>query len=102
MGADISTPAPKTFRLGTRVSKLNNTVYQPATAGQVTAMTGTATDLLGYTDGNADPTGSLVARGHREAVGGQYGGLTFDVKKDDYWKVVGADNVFWIPFEYDY
>lgn len=81
------------LRFGDWTNKSNNTVYQASTDGYVLAIGGSST-INGYTDSNADPTGTLIATNS----GGT--GFMFPVKKLDYWKVVNADtSVSWLPLE---
>jgi len=56
---------------------------------------------VGYTDGNADPTGTQVA-GHTSGAAHDDASFAFHVKKDDYWRVDGANwTVLFIPFGAD-
>ena len=84
--------------LGNWETKNNNQVYQASTDGTVVAI-GYTFDiyLIGYTNANADPTGSIVAKASDNGGDHAYDTITFPVKKLDYWKVVGATNVKWIP-----
>jgi len=78
----------------------DNTAYQAPSDGLVIARnTDTyAAPLEGYTDGSNPPT-TMRADTHTGAAG-QFT-ITFPVKKDDYWKTVGADVINFIPFGAD-
>jgi hypothetical protein len=82
--------------LGAWVEKLNAVVYEAETAGFVTAYTSNGTfQIIGYTDDANPPT---TARVYNYGNGGAPKvGITMPVKKGDYWKVTGADTVYWIP-----
>lgn len=72
--------------LGSWVAKAVTTIYQAASDGFVTAyVTGTNTIISGYTDSSASPTTKRVTS-HSGTVD-QPGGITFPVKKNDYYKV---------------
>jgi len=91
----ISAALPDDDAFGSWASKSNDTVYQAATDGFVIAYkAGDADYLAGYTDGSNPPTTLRVrARG----LGGNQVSITMPVKKSDYWKVVKAGNVWWMP-----
>ncbi len=83
-------------------SKSNNTVYQAATDGFVcaTALADTRTDVIGLTDGSNPPTTRRAVDGdipNNEGDKRRPRSITFPVRKNDYWKVTGADAVYWIP-----
>ena len=86
-----------------------DTAYEAATDGFVIAMLHTLGNnednvVMGYTDGNADPTGTLVSiNGTDEALNTAIGAtIMFPVKSGDYWQV-GFDNangtraIGWLP-----
>ena len=79
--------------------KSDNTVYQAATDGMVTAVNPAATtggQLLGITNNSASPT---VIRTAIFAETTNAHGISFPVKKDEYWTVTiaGAATVYWLP-----
>lgn len=77
---------------GAWLSRSNNTVYQAATDGFVCAINSAGgTTLEGYTDGSTPPT---IKRGQHTLS--DAGSLCIPVRKNDYWKIVGADTVYWI------
>ena len=85
--------------LGTWETKANNTVYEAATDGLVTAWATSGPSgswVLGYTDGNNPP---ITVRAHCAGGSSSAGttlGITMPVRKGDYWKVTGANVVNWI------
>jgi len=84
--------------LGDWVLKLVDTVYQAATDGVVMANNNSLLggSLLGLTDSSTPPT--VVRR--QWSISNAYGGITFTVKKNDYWKVTYPYpmlSVWWIP-----
>ena len=94
--ADIVVLNSTSLGFGAWISKSNNTVYQAATDGCVSAFKGTAAgSVIGYTDGSDPPTTIRQSNHHASEVIG----ISFVAKKDDYWKVTGATTVFWIPLE---
>lgn len=81
---------------GAWVSQSNNTVYQASTDGFVIAYNSAgATEVIGLTDGNNPPTTKRI--GITSPGGGYPSGITMPVRKGDYWKVTGADVVYWLP-----
>lgn len=73
---------------------------QATTNGIVCAdFTGAGT-IDGYTDGNADPARKVR---HAYATAGDINGITFPVKKNDYWKVIitsgTVDSVWFLSLE---
>jgi len=95
MGAKAVTP-PRRF--GTWLARADNTIYQAATDGFVLARCNDLGDVIeGYTDG-ANPPTTLRPKAGR---GGntQWETFTMPVRKNDYWKTVNADNIWWIPLE---
>jgi hypothetical protein len=95
-------PAVTPVAFGAWASKSNNTSYQAATDGFVcaTAASGSRTDVNGYTDAANPPTTLVQTDGdlpNNEGDKRRARSISFPVKKDDYWKVTGADNVYWIP-----
>ena len=88
--------------LGAWETKSSNTVYQAATDGFVcaTAVAGTRTDVIGLTDGSNPPTMQRAVDGdlpNNEGDKRRPRSITFPIRKGDYWKVTGADTVYWIP-----
>lgn len=96
IAAQIAAAIPS---LGAWAVKADNTIYQAATDGFVcaeAANTGQDTDVLGITDSNSTPTTVRDRAGVSSLARGA--GVSFPVKKDDYWKTENATNVYWIPF----
>jgi len=93
--------------LGDWLARETATAYEATTDGFVTAYAAysdeaTTQDLYGYTDANADPTGTVVAQQriytYETNTDARYSlGITFPVKSGDYWQVAGAATVLWIP-----
>lgn len=83
--------------VGAVSSLSNNTVYQAATDGFVTAYdtvgTGGST-VEGFSDGSNPPT-TKIARSAGPT--GTTLGIMMPVKKGNYWKVTGASVVYWTP-----
>jgi hypothetical protein len=87
----------------------SGSAYQASTDGFVLALLHTLGNnednvVKGYTDGNADPTGTLVAlNGTDEALNANIGAsIMFPVKSGDYWQVDfdnanGTQAVGWLP-----
>ena len=79
--------------------------YQAATDGFVVARQSATsmTGLDGFTDSNADPTGTKVAETLNNHGGAtQKSSIMFPVKKDDYWRVNSTGTsptnfVYWLP-----
>jgi hypothetical protein len=71
----------------------NNTAYQAATDGfavGIISFVGDSADVraLGYTDSNSSPATLVVAnQGSAASVTTGYAGVSFPVKKGDYWKI---------------
>jgi hypothetical protein len=95
--------------LGAWVDKTSSYGAQQASTDGIVVVTATADSsgaevvVLGYTDGNANPT-TLLCGGHDRHPGGSYvgrTGFTMPVKKSNYWKVVLSTgtmtSVRWIP-----
>lgn len=91
--------------LGDWVSRSIDTAYQASTDGFVVAYASGNTEyaIEGYTDNASSPTTLRIKDGDT-ALSSQtaYAGISFPVKKGDYWKVVsvsGVDSssVYWIP-----
>jgi len=86
---------------GAWASKSNNTVYQADTDGIIcaTALAATRSDVIGLTDGSNPPTTQRAVDGdipNNEGDKRRPRSITFPVKKNDYYKVTGADAVYWI------
>lgn len=69
------------------------------------ATAGSAVILIGYTDGNANPTTERNAGTSYLPSNTSYAGVSFFVRKNDYWKIVlsgvgtyAMDVVSWIPW----
>jgi hypothetical protein len=89
-------PAKVTNVFGSWASKSNNTSYLAATDGIVVAMrTSINGAVVGLTDASDPPT---TQRANTQ-TGSSYVNrtITFPVRKGDYWKVTGANTVFWLP-----
>ncbi len=96
MGAKTTNPVK---RLGLWLARAKGTIYQAATDGFVVFYDPSDGTPAGLTDSATPPTITRVQAG-TSAVG--YFGLTFPVKKNDYWKVTDTDAgcvVWWIPLE---
>lgn len=89
-------PAKVTNVFGAWASKSNNTVYEALSDGFVCATTTNgATQLYGYTDSSNPPTTCrLMNYGNG---GAPPVSIDMPVRKGDYWKVVGAATVYWLP-----
>ncbi len=94
----ISAAVPDDNAFGSWASRSNNTVYLAASDGFVLAYDNydPTTNLYGYTDGSNPPT-TLRQQFRIEANANAAGGITMPVKKGDYWKIVGANTVYWLP-----
>lgn len=88
------------IQLGDWVSKTVGTIYLASTDGFAVAWRyENTTDFLihGYTDSNSSPS---TERAHYTNYSDPAGGsITMPVKKGDYWKVIGADTLYWLPLE---
>lgn len=81
---------------GSWAVKSNNTKYQADTDGFVCAWSNSAGGTCkGFTDA-ADPPTTQRAGNFGDA-GAYNHGVTFPVKKGDWWKVTGASTIFWLP-----
>lgn len=71
-------------------------IYQATTDGFVVVYDESAggAEITGITDSNPTPT---TVRCHVQFGSGLHGSFTMPVKKDDYWKVLLADHIAWIP-----
>jgi len=94
--------------IGTSASKSDSTSYLAETDGIVMAYSneapGSEICMLGYTDGSNPPTTTPIRQWSNVGSGGtQQTGITFGVKKGNYWRVVGQENGFtsatvtWLP-----
>jgi hypothetical protein len=92
----VAAAVPDDDAFGSWASKSNNTVYQADTDGFVCAYASTDSYVNGYTDSNNPPTTKRVG-GSSSDVHTRTGSVMMPVKKNDYYKVTGATNVFWIP-----
>lgn len=92
--------AGKISGFGGWVSKSDNTIYEALTHGVVCAysLEATAINVKGYTDSNANPA-TLICHVDGDGAANEIGCITMPVAKGDYWKVVGASVVYWIPLE---
>ncbi len=98
LGANLANVA----KLGTKVSRSNNTIYEALTDGIVEAGAHISSDAVvvyGYCDSSNPPT-TLVRAAHHyyPASGVRYYPLpSFTVKKGQFWRVDGCTYVNWIP-----
>ncbi len=95
----ISQPPAKKLKLGTRISRTNNTVYQAATDGFVSAggTPGTTFKVKIFSDAGDPPTRELTKNSNTSDPAGGAGQL---IKKGDFWKATYANSyVYWIPWE---
>lgn len=84
------------LQFGDWTSKSNATSYLASTDGTVTAISSSAiTSINGYTDSSNPPTTARIWDESTTSDGSC--GLTMPVKKGDYYKVTGADTVYWLP-----
>ena len=87
--------------LGSWVSRSNNTVYYADTDGFVCAYVHTTDDtpiIYGYTDSNNPPTTLRVAnKDISDDAFNTYAGFSMPVRKGDYWRVVNAHYIYWMP-----
>lgn len=86
---------PDDDAFGSWASKNNNESYEAASDGFVCAYTTSASNIIGYTDGD-NPPATIRQRGPT-SFNDTYQSLIFPVRKGDFWKVVGAHVVFWLP-----
>ena len=97
MGLRISDPPRK---LRARIARANNTSYLAETDGEVEAQCSTENvELQGFTD-NLDPPATKIASSNTGTSAAHItnaGTITFQVIKGDYWKVINATTVFWLP-----
>ena len=95
----ISQPPTRKLKLGTRISRANNTIYQAATDGFVSAGgTPAATFEVKIFSGAVDPPTVELTRNSNSA--NPAGGAGQLIKKDDFWKATNANSyVYWIPWE---
>ena len=85
---------------GSWISKSNNTSYLASTDGFVMAYNITKYTVKAYTDGSNPPTTLRASeRDQGDDADDSDGSITMPVKKGDYYKVTGADSIYWIPLE---
>lgn len=90
------------LKYGNWTSKLVGSIYQAETDGTVYALpdiNATGADIRGYTDASNPPTIMRQCFRHRRPhsdSGYTVAGITMDVRKGDWWKVTGAETVYWI------
>ncbi|MDD4910167.1 MAG: hypothetical protein PHR44_05760 [Candidatus Omnitrophica bacterium] len=88
---------------GSWASKSSDTVYQALTDGFVLAQRtnqDNRNELRGYTDSGNPPTTQRMIVGNTTSPEGDHkfeASIMFPVRKNDYWKVIEADVVYWIP-----
>lgn len=76
----------------------NSTSYLAATDGFVVASHPSgAGSVYGYTDSSNPPTTLRTSHHDGEPGGGSQGSIIMPVRKGDYWKVISADTIYWIP-----
>ena len=83
------------LKFGSWESKNNDTVYYADTDGFVVAFGSLAGDTHGYTDESNPPS----TRRQESAANSQINSIHMEVRKGDYWKVVGCSNIYWMSFE---
>lgn len=94
MGLQVSSPIRRYRAWQVRA---NNTSYLALTDGVVHAIAdGVAVSVEGFTDA-ADPPTTKRSLGSYNDPTYEGDGITMCVRKGDYWKVTGADPVFWLP-----
>jgi hypothetical protein len=83
---------------GTWASKSNNIAYKADTDGFVVAYDQGADNIIcGFTDGSNPPT-TRRTQNKGDAGSGVYpSSITMPVRSGDYWKVTGAEVVYWLP-----
>ena len=94
MGANISSLIR---RFGVWESRSINVSYYAITDGAVHAFGSTVNNTIsGYSDNMSPPT---VKRNEDDNSGISGGGksIVMNVRKGDYWRVTGANVVFWLP-----
>ena len=85
---------------GSWISKSNDTSYLASTDGFVMAYNITKYTVKAYTDGSNPPTTLRASeRDQGDDADDSDGSITMPVKKGDYYKVTGADSIYWIPLE---
>ena len=90
---------PDDDAFGTWASKSNNTSDIAASDGFVCAYaqwSGSEANVIGYTDASNPPT-TIRLRSRVMYNASDFVCITLPVKKGDYWKVTGADTIFWLP-----
>ncbi len=93
MGGEVSTP---TKILGDWLARVDNTVYQAPSDGFVHGVGVIDNLATGYTTGVNPPVTMRMTSGPHNTV---RFGVTFAVRKNDYWEVTGCGIVWWIPLE---
>jgi len=85
-----------TAMFGAWASKSNSTVYQADTDGFVISQHSSGAGFLaGYTDSSNPPTTGRWSE-YQDASNVQHS-MMMPVRKGDYWKVTGANTVYWLP-----
>jgi len=85
---------------GSWISKSDSTSYLASTDGFVMAYNITTYTVKAYTDGSNPPTTLRASeRDQGDDADDSDGSITMPVKKGDYYKVTGADSIYWIPLE---
>jgi len=94
---EVSSALPDDDAFGSWASKLDNTVYQAASDGFVTAWVNTGSGSVeGYTDSSNPPTTLRV----KDTTGqtNRPASIMFPVRKGHFWKTVGANGgLWWLP-----
>jgi len=73
-----------------------NTSYLAATDGFVMAVAQNADSIIIYTDGSNPPT-TVRQSGYRGGSEAVTQSIMCPVRKGDYWKVVAATTIYWLP-----
>lgn len=92
----LSAAVPDDDAFGLWASKSNDTIYEAASDGFVCAIrTSINGTMTGYTDSTSNPSAMRL----REETGSAYvsRSFTMPVRKDQFWKVTGANIIQWIP-----
>jgi len=94
MGVRITTP---TTSFGLWELKTNDTIYQAVTIGFVVAYSVTAG--VGYPVVKTDPSTPPTVVRIQAKDANWYDGVMCPIKKKDYWKVEGAEAVYWMSVQ---